>query len=165
MDAFCSFSPGHGPWAKHVNDTNKLQVALVPPHLLPICFRTSWRWIPQLRNVSPPLTPKNNQFSQQKIKNSPNATNHVQKKNKETKKITPTHGANNKQPQQGSNTGTPLEVVSRRATRKVVRLRSNAQRAPGVKVTVTFSRFFDVWGVGLRVPRSPNHDWISRPGS
>lgn len=68
MDAFCSFSPGHGPWAKHVNDTNKLQVALVPPHLLPICFRTSWRWIPQLRNVSPPLTPKNNQFSQQKIK-------------------------------------------------------------------------------------------------
>ena len=150
------------PGQKHVNDTNKLQVALVAPHLFAsehlegeshnretytvifvyIEIKTTY-----MSSIVSPPTPKKQQIFTTKIQknNSPNPQNHVRNqktKNKETKQnnSNPPMGQKKHTKKTTQTPGAPLEVVSRRATRKVVRLRSNAQRAPGVKVTGTRSR-------------------------
>ena len=86
-------------------------MSMIPP----ICFRTSWRWIPHLRNVyvyiiknnihilnrSPPPSPQKttNLHKRNSKKNSPNATYHVRSKKQgnQTKQLQPTHGAKNPQ--------------------------------------------------------------------
>ena len=76
------------------------------------------------------------------IKNSPDKTINDGYYDFQTLKTRPMGQKTHKKTQrkQTQTPGAPLEVVSRRATRKVVRLRSNAQRAPRVKVTGTRSR-------------------------
>ena len=148
MDAV--FSPGHGPLAKHVNDTtNLLQNMLkVNPTLEKrICIHRNKKQHTYPQSFPPPPQKTTNLHNKQSKKQLPKSNKSCSKpKNKkqgnQTKQLQPTHGAKKtKKTHKTTQTpGAPLEVVSRRATRKVVRLRSNAQRAPGVKVTGTRSR-------------------------